>query len=308
MKVSLVVTVLNEEKTVKALLKSIAHQTLPPDEVIIVDGGSTDRTVKKLQEDKLKPRVIVAKGANRAKGRNLGVNYSENEIIAITDAGGTLDKNWLKEITRPFKDETVRVVAGYYRAKAKTIFEKCVTPYALVMPDKVNPQTFLPASRSLAIKKEAFWQVGGFPERFSDNEDFVFANRLRKERVKIVFQKAAVVNWFPRSSLKGFWTMIYRFSRGDARAGLRRLKVLSIFWRYFIFLSLLAIGQVLFPEATYLLAVIFSLYLLWSVVKNFRYVKNWQAFFWLPVLQLTADWAVMAGTLEGICSPLKDER
>ncbi len=308
MKVSLVVTVLNEEKTIEQLLASISRQTLPPDEVIIVDGGSTDWTLEKLQQDNLKLRVFIEEGANRARGRNLGVDHSSNDIIAFTDAGCTLDKNWLERITQPLTDPDVEAVAGYYRAKAKTFFEKCVTPYALVMPDKVNPQTFLPASRSLAIRKEAFWRVGGFPEQFSDNEDFVFANRLKKEGVKIVFQKRAIVNWFPRSNLKGFWTMIYRFARGDARAGLRRLKVLSIFLRHFVFLGLLITGLLLFPELTELAAVLFGFYLLWAIAKNFRYVKAWPAFFWLPILQLTADWAVIAGSIEGICSILKDER
>jgi glycosyltransferase involved in cell wall biosynthesis len=247
MKVSLVVTVLNEEKTIEALLASIACQTLSPDEVIVVDGGSTDWTVERLQQDNLKLRVFIEEGANRARGRNIGVDHVANEIIAFTDAGCTLDKNWLKRITQLLVDPKVEAVAGYYRSVGKTVFEKCVTPYALVMPDKVNPQTFLPASRSMAIRKEAFWRVGGFPERFSDNEDFVFANRLKKEGVNIVFQKGAIVNWFPRSNLKGFWTMIYRFSRGDARVSLRRLKVLSIFLRYFLFFELVFSGTGSFP-------------------------------------------------------------
>ena len=45
MKISFVTTVFNEEKTINKLLDSIKKQTVYPDEVIIVDGGSTDNTL-----------------------------------------------------------------------------------------------------------------------------------------------------------------------------------------------------------------------------------------------------------------------
>jgi len=47
--VSVIVTVFNEAKTINRLLKALAKQTYKPTEIIIVDGGSTDQTWKKLQ-------------------------------------------------------------------------------------------------------------------------------------------------------------------------------------------------------------------------------------------------------------------
>jgi glycosyltransferase involved in cell wall biosynthesis len=301
MKVSLIVTVLNEEKSIDSFLDSVANQSLKPDEIIIVDGGSVDWTLDKLSKRKENIRILIKEGASRSEGRNLAVEKAKNEIIAITDAGCILDKDWLAEIVKPFSDSSVDVVAGYYRGIAKTVFEKCVIPYALVMPDRVNPETFLPASRSMAIKKDVFWKVGGFPVEFVHNEDYVFANRLKKEGVKIVFCEEAIVNWIPRSNLKSFWTMIYRFALGDAESHLRHLKVFGIFLRYFIFISLL-ISSALLLSLHFLLAfvLLLILYLIWSVAKNYRYVKDIKAFFWLPVLQLTSDFAVIDGTIRGM--------
>lgn len=301
MKVSLIVTVLNEEKSIDAFLDSVANQSLKPDEVIVVDGGSVDWTLDKLSKRKENIRILIKEGASRSEGRNLAVEKAKNEIIAITDAGCVLDKNWLAEIVKPFSDPSVDVVAGYYRGIAKTVFEKCVIPYVLVMPDRVNPKTFLPASRSMAIKKNVFWKVGGFPVEFVHNEDYVFANRLKKEGAKIVFCQEAIVNWIPRSNLKSFWTMIYRFALGDAQSRLRHLKVFGIFLRYLIFFSLI-ISSLLLLSAPLLLSfvLLFLLYLIWSVAKNFRYVKHYKAFFWLPVLQLTSDFAVIWGTIKGL--------
>jgi glycosyltransferase involved in cell wall biosynthesis len=305
-KIALVVTTLNEEKNIDDFLTSVKKQSLSPDEFVVVDGGSVDKTVEKLKASELKIKVYVEPGANRAAGRNLGVNKSKSEIIAFADAGCILERTWLRQLTKPFFDSEVTVVAGYYRAKAGNVFEKCVAPFALVMPDKVNPKKFLPASRSMAIRKKVFKEAKGFPEDGPDNEDYVFAMRLKKLGVKIAFNEKAIVSWIPRSNLQSFFVMIYRFARGDATFGLRILKVTTVFLRYLFFLSLLMIS-VAFSEFTWYFLGFFLVYLLWAILKNYRYVKEWQAFFWLPILQVTADLAVMMGTIKGIFGKLNLE-
>lgn len=301
MKISLVTTVLNEEKTIDQFLDSVANQSLLPDEVIIVDGGSVDWTVEKIQRKKIKDlnlKIIIEHGANRAKGRNEGVKNATGEIIAFTDAGCILDKDWLREITKPFSDPKINVVAGYYRGLAKNVFEKCVIPYALVMPDKINPQNFYPASRSMAIRRQTFLELGGFPEEFSDNEDYVFAHKISQKGIKSYFVNSAIVNWLPRSNLKSFYNMIFRFARGDAKAGLRKNKIISIFGRYVIFLLLLSFSFKN-PISQKLLLFLILTYLLWSVFKNYRYVKQPEAFFLLPILQICSDLAFIMGTIAG---------
>ena len=293
MKISFITTVLNEEKTIDLLLDSLLLQTEKPEEVVIVDGGSKDRTLQilekrnwELAKQGIKVLIIVKKG-NRAVGRNEAVRQATGEVIALTDAGCELDHNFLKQITDPFGNPKVEVVAGYYKAKTKTVFEKCVVPFVLVMPDKLKPESFLPSSRSMAIKRNLFLKLGGFPEECSDNEDYVFAQRLVKKGIKIHFAKNALVYWLPRTNLFSFFLMIYRFARGDSQAGLRRKKVLTVYLRY-----LLGVICLVFPF------LIFA-YFLWSIKKNYRYVKHWLAFLYLPLLQITADLAVMTGSLRG---------
>jgi glycosyltransferase involved in cell wall biosynthesis len=60
MKVSLVTTVLNEEKTIEKFLDSVISQTRKPEEVVIVDGGSTDETLEKVQ--KFKSSKVQSRG------------------------------------------------------------------------------------------------------------------------------------------------------------------------------------------------------------------------------------------------------
>jgi len=310
MKISFITTILNEEKTIISLLTSLTKQTQKPDEIIIVDGGSKDKTIIKIKDfqenhPQIKIRLFLKKGTNRSQGRNLAIKKAKNKIIAMSDAGCELNKNWLKNITRPFNNLSVEVVAGYYQTKTKNIFEECVTPYALVMPDRVNPSKFLPASRSMAIRKNIWEKFGGFPEGLSDNEDFVFANTLEKEKANIVFAKDALVYWYPRSNLKSFWIMIYRFAKGDAVAGLRYPKTATVLGRYLIGALLLIFSfKHHYLLLFWLLGVL--LYLIWPIFKNYRYVKKWPALFLLPLLQITADTAIILGTVKGMSKRLSN--
>jgi glycosyltransferase involved in cell wall biosynthesis len=74
MKISVIVTVKNEDESIHRLLDSLAAQTRAPDEVVICDGGSTDGTLKVLSaEQRLPLKVIVRPGANISQGRNAAI-------------------------------------------------------------------------------------------------------------------------------------------------------------------------------------------------------------------------------------------
>ncbi|MCX7671294.1 MAG: glycosyltransferase, partial [Anaerolineae bacterium] len=74
-RVSVICTVLNEGDAIRRLLDSLLAQTRPPDEVVIVDGGSRDQTVAILREyaDRLPLQVLVEPGANISRGRNVAI-------------------------------------------------------------------------------------------------------------------------------------------------------------------------------------------------------------------------------------------
>ncbi|RME80789.1 MAG: glycosyltransferase family 2 protein, partial [Caldilineae bacterium] len=117
MSISLVATVFNEGASIRKLLDSIVAQTLPPDEVVIVDGGSSDDTVAQIQAyaDRLPLRVLVEPGANISRGRNCAIAAARGDIIAVTDAGVRLEPTWLEEITRPLREDPgVQVVSGFF--------------------------------------------------------------------------------------------------------------------------------------------------------------------------------------------------
>ena len=302
MKFSFIATVLNEEKTIRLLLDSLVSQTKKPDEVIIVDGYSIDNTFSILQDFKKKyknlPIQIVQKKGNRAVGRNEAIRQAQGDIVLCSDPGCILDKNWVKNITEPFYPSTgsgqVDVVAGYYKGKASTAFEKSLVPYVLVMEDKVDPKHFLPASRSMAFRKEVWKKIRGFSEDFSYNEDYVFAQKLKKIGSTIVFKRDAIVYWLPRKDIREASMMFFNFAYGDAQAKILRPKVILIFVRYLIAVLLF------FAHQYQLLFFLLILYILWSIIKNYRYVKHRLAIIFLPTLQLVSDITIIAGTVYGL--------
>jgi len=299
MKTSFVATILNEESSVDVFVKSILSQSKKIGEIIIVDGSSTDKTLEKLNRYKNRIRIFKKNG-NRSVGRNYGITKAKGDIILVSDAGCILDSKWAENIIKPFKDKNVDVVAGYYKGKANSIFQKCLIPYVLVMPDKINPQNFLPASRSMAFKKSIWEKIGGFPEEFSHNEDYVFSKKLKNFGVKKVFNKDAIVYWLPRENLKETFRMFYRFAFGDAESGIFRPKVILLFARYLVGSYLLLLSFVSRSSLLFHLVVFsFLLYIMWTNWKNYRYVRKYKALFFLPILQATSDLAVLAGTTFG---------
>lgn len=278
------------------------RQTKLPDELIIVDGSSKDNTLTKIKqyvqlfsEAKSTIKVLIKKG-NRSVGRNEAIKNTSNDIILCTDAGNVLDTKWIVNIIKQFQDKSVDVVAGYYKGKASTIFEKCLVPYVLVMEDRVNPRTFLPATRSMAFRKKIWEEVGGFPEQFSHNEDYVFAKKIKDYGAKIIFVRDAIVEWLPRNNYKSAFVMFFRFAYGDIEAGIVRRKVLLIFVRYVLGITFLLSGLLLHPFYSILLSISFIFYVIWAIMKNYKYVKHSKAIFILPILQLTSDIAVLAGS------------
>ncbi|MBL8056558.1 MAG: glycosyltransferase [Anaerolineales bacterium] len=224
--VSLVATVRNEGAGLDAWLESVLAQTRRPDEIVIVDGGSTDDTFARLQafaaRAPLPVRVWQASGANIARGRNLAIERAAGPLIACTDAGCELTTGWLAAVTGPFAaDPALEVAAGYYAALQTTDFERVTAAYLVPPLTHVDPRTFLPSTRSVAFRKEAWRAVGGFPEWLTlTAEDTLFGVALKARPARWAFVPEAGVRWHLRPTWRGLWRQVRRYGQGDGEAGL----------------------------------------------------------------------------------------
>lgn len=223
--ISLIATVLNEGEHIHRLMRSLAEQSRLPDEIVIVDGGSHDDTVANIKHyaDRLPVRVLVEPGCNISRGRNVAIAAAQGDIIAVTDAGVTLTKRWLEHLTQPLlHDPGCMVASGFFRADPHNGFEVAIGATVLPLHDEIDPDTFLPSSRSVAFRKTAWEAVGGYPEWLDYCEDLIFDLRLKQRYAPFAFAPDALVLFRPRGSLRSFYRQYMLYARGDGKADLWR--------------------------------------------------------------------------------------
>lgn len=319
MKVSVIITVLNEAETIRKLLLSLVNQTKKPSEIVIIDAGSKDDTIQiiKAFTKSTKIQLKVSKGISRSKARNLGVKISHNEIIAMTDAGCIPHKDWLEKITKPFVERfpstslslRTQAVAGFYQMVGKSHLQKAMIPYLGTTPRGLS-DNFLPSTRSIAFRKSVWKKVHGFDEKLNGAaEDTMFNVKLLKNDVKMVIARNAIVEWGMPQTLFEFACKLFGYSKGDLTTKIfihptkgiwsHNIHTLTIFLRYLAGLVLLFL--VLFFDITpvYLLFCIL-IYFIWSILKVRDELFDWRVRLFTPIIQVTSDIAVMLGFIWGI--------
>jgi len=118
--VSIVIPTFNSELTLHDCLSSIFMQDYPPDlfEVIIIDGGSHDRTLKIASEFKVK--ILFNDLRTGEAGKSVGLLAAQNELVAFIDSDNILPSpDWLKRMIDPFREDIMGVepYAFTYRRK-----------------------------------------------------------------------------------------------------------------------------------------------------------------------------------------------
>jgi len=218
--ISFVTTVFNEEKHLSAFLDSILSQTVMPDEIIIVDGGSTDSTLKILNNYQKKFEIIkvhVVPGCKISEGRNFGVKKSIGNIIFTADSGTLFERRWVSKLMNGF--ENADVVFGKYAPKPKSLLEKFLVS-RLPNWDKVNENKFLPSNRQCAFRKIVWENVGGWPNFIKRADDNWFHEKAHSLKFRYKFVKDAEVYWKYERNLKSLLKLSFLDSKSEGFAHL----------------------------------------------------------------------------------------
>jgi glycosyltransferase involved in cell wall biosynthesis len=215
-KVSLVSTVKDAGPAIEEFLASVARQTRPPDEVVIVDGGSVDGTASVI-EGVSGVTLLREPGANIARGRNVAIRAATHDVIAVTDADCVLAPDWMERLLEPI-ERGADVSAGFYEPIAASLLEVCAAA-AIPDRDELTPG-WMPSSRSLAFRREAWEAVGGYPEWLDIGEDMFLNHRWVEAAVRMEQAPNAVVYWRMRPTLAETWRQYVRYAEGDALAGM----------------------------------------------------------------------------------------
>jgi glycosyltransferase involved in cell wall biosynthesis len=256
LKCTLVTPLKNERDNIEQLWKAIHAQTLPPGEWIITDSGSDDGTyewlVKNAANSPLNVKVLSLPNQPIARSMNLAIEGARFQVIACCHGGTRIPPVWLANLLRPMiEDPTVEVVAGVWEPYGETLFEHWAANTMIVDVGKIDENSFLPASRSVAFTRDAWRRVGGFPEWLPKaGEDTLFDIRLRAAHCKFAIARDAIVGWRPKSSLGSLFRQYRLYSEANAYMRLDTLR-LRRFLRPW--------GMVLVPLASGLLSGSFAL-------------------------------------------------
>jgi len=310
-RVSLIMTVLNEGAALQPLLDSLLSQTHLPDELVVVDGGSRDDTVARLeryaQEAPFTVHLISAPGANISQGRNRAIAAASGQVIAVTDAGVRLDPDWLEALVAPFaSDERPDVVSGFFLSAPQTIFERALGAVTLPRVEEIDPRTFHPSSRSVAFLRSAWESVGGYPEWLDYCEDLLFDFGLRDAGCRFAFAPEAVAHFRPRTSWRAYCRQYYRYARGDGKADFWRWRHALRYATYAALVASLVIalgGRPLWwlaVAAMLGLTIARAMQRLWAARNDVPRQERLRTMLWGPIIAWTGDVAKMLGYPAGV--------
>jgi glycosyltransferase involved in cell wall biosynthesis len=257
-RISLVIPVRNEEESIENLIESIARQTHRPDEVVLVDGGSTDRTVEIVEglinncfERGAEPlkvdggaageahpfrtsgeaakvlarlKLLRTDGATPGKGRNIGIEAARNEWIALTDAGIRLEPDWLEELLEAAEQRS----RGDEELSEADIVYGNYSPSVTNLFEKCALISYAPPKRpgdirarsvvSMLLRKEVWKKVGGFPDMRAA-EDLMFMESAEAAGFGAGFAPKAMAHWELRPDVASTFRKFVLYSKHNVWAG-----------------------------------------------------------------------------------------
>ena len=160
-------------------LASLKNQEACDDfEIIVVDGGSSDATVKiaKRYADK----VVVSQERSPSIQRNLGAKMATGRFLAFIDADSVASESWLEGIMEAFEDQNVACVTGplFPLERIKRPYLYSLTNILQKILVRINYPLFWGAS--CAFRTDAFWKIEGFDEKLLTSEDHDISLRIRR--------------------------------------------------------------------------------------------------------------------------------
>ena len=187
MKISIITVSYNSEKTIKDTLESVLGQTYDNYEYLIIDGKSTDDTLKivKEYEKKFKGKLkyISEKDKGLYDAMNKGIKMASGDIIGIINSDDILaHKNVFKKVV-----DNIKVNDGVY-SNLLMLDEKLDKPYRLFKSHKVSKKLgwHMPHP-TLYLKKEVYEKYGNFDTNYRIAADLDFMLRLINNNVNLKY-------------------------------------------------------------------------------------------------------------------------
>lgn len=230
-KISVVVPTYNEESNIVGCLESLQSQTIPRKdyEIIVVDGGSADRT-RELAEP-LCDMVFIQTSKKVGGARNDGAAASSGKYIATTDADCVIPENWLENIIHTFErnDRIVQVYGTVFPLEPGLKFRFYLALANIFSRIGYYTHTlYYTLGCNTAFTRDAFMRIGGY-KCIDAGDDLEIAQRMRKigkvklnTRIRVKFSMRRYVQFGTLRSLYVWLYIVFRGGDSDKYTYARR--------------------------------------------------------------------------------------
>lgn len=239
MRISIVIPTYNEESVIKNCLNSLFKQSLNDIEIIIVDDGSTDKTLEQIKElDNKSIKVLTQNHKGPGSARNLGAKNAKGEILVFIDSDMEFEKDFLKKLVESIgKNNVIGTFSKEeYLLNKENIWAGFWNINLGRKPGKMHPDDYpdkQPVFR--AILKEEFDKVNGFETKVGYTDDWSLSRKLG---VEAVAAPGAIFYHKNPDTLTEVWTQARWFGKNEFLTGSLIRKFYNLI-RYDIIFSLI---------------------------------------------------------------------
>lgn len=225
--VTVLIPCLNEESGVEDCLRSVCDDFVRRfGEVFVIDGGSTDATVrivKDLQQEFPCVQLLHNRDRLQAYALNLGISQARGRMLVRIDAHSRYPAGYVERCCRLLEETGAQNVGGVMAPEGRRLFSRAVAT-AMQHPLGVGDARFHLGGFSGpvdtvylgAFRKTTLERLGGFDPAAHPNEDAELNIRIRQTGGTVYLDSHLVVRYDPRDSFKGLARQFYNYGRGRA--------------------------------------------------------------------------------------------
>jgi glycosyltransferase involved in cell wall biosynthesis len=215
MRVTLYVPCYNVETYISTCLEGVLKQTHPPDEILVIDDGSRDRTVQIASQYPVKI-LRHQQNSGLAAARNTAFRNARHELVAALDADCIAEPSWLERLVNHFSDEKLAGVNGRLEEAVQTSLADRWRKLHMAQhwgdaPVR-NPRFLFGADT--VYRKAAVLAAGGYDERLRTNgEDSSMSTRVAALGYHTFYDPRAVVRHLRQDTVRTVLETYWRYRR-----------------------------------------------------------------------------------------------
>ncbi len=219
LKTSIIIRTYNEEKYLGDLLRALSKQNYRDYEVIVVDSGSTDKTLEIAKEHKVKVIKIESRDFTFGYALNIGCKESEGEYLVFVSAHTLpVNNSWLLNLITSFKDENIAMVYGRHVGHEVSKFSETKDFNRIFKEKSLNSSRALTyANNANSAVRKRLWEKYPFDEYLFGLEDIDWAKRMTEEGFLVRYEPKAAIYHIHTEE----WHQVFNRYRREAIAAVK---------------------------------------------------------------------------------------